>query len=645
MKKHYIKLGVMLCFTSLTFAQNINKASKNFDNLAYVNATEIYEKVVASGKESAEIYSKLGDAYFFNAQYEKAVTAYANLMRLESNPPAAQLYRYAVSLKSTGNYKDSDIQMDRFAKANATQNTSKLFVDQKNYLDIIARNSGRFTLEDAKINALQSDYGAAFYKDRLIFTTARDTGSFRKRVHKWTGEAFTTLHQATVAADGSLSDVKRFSSTLDTKYHESTPVFSPDGKSVYFTRNNYFNGKKGYDANKMVLLKIYSATLKDDKWTDIKELPFNSNDFNTAHPAISTDGKTLYFASDRPGTLGLSDLYSAAILGDNTFGEVTNLGPQINTEARETFPFIAPDGTLFFASDGHPGLGGLDIFSAHKDTQQQYRFVQNIGAPANSPYDDFSYAINANKHGYLTSNRVGGVGSDDIYRFTENKPLPQQFTTPLYGVMMDVETQEVMPNTTINIVDANFQNPIEVVTDSQGKFTIPAVDLNTKYYIIADVPGFEHFEKAVELDHPTHTTEVMNIPLERVEKPVYVGADLAKMFHIELIYFDLDKSNIRPDAAVELAKILEVMKQYPTLNLDIRSHTDSRATATYNEKLSSRRAASTKNWLVSQGISPDRLTSRGYGETQLVNDCADSVSCTEAQHQLNRRSEFIVTKI
>ena len=442
-----------------------------------------------------------------------------------------------------------------------------------------------------------------------------------------------------------MSNAKRFAKKINTKFHEATPIFTNDGKTVYFTRNNFTDGNRGKDTKQSTLLKVYKATLEGEDWIDVKELPFNSDQYSVAHPTLSADNKILYFASDMPGTLGQSDLFKVSINSDGSFGNPINLGNTINTEGRETFPTITKNNELYFASDGHPGLGGLDVFVSKLDKNEAFTEVLNVGEPLNSSKDDFGFVINTeNKTGYVTSNRDGGEGNDDIYRFKETKAIEYGCEQLLAGVVTNQATGLAIANAKITLSDQNYKWIKEVRTDNEGKFDFSKVVCATKYYIKAEAETFNTTETPTITAKETGNTFVP-IELEKTQQPVKVGDDLRKAFKIEIIYFDLDKSFIRTHAALELAKIVDVLEQNPTMELDIRSHTDSRQTFKYNEALSDRRAKSTMKWLVSKGISKNRLTAKGYGETQLVNQCSDGVECSETEHQANRRSEFIITKL
>ena len=621
------------------------KGDKQYDKLAYIDAIKTYERIYSKGYKSQDLLLKIGNAYYFNAELEKANKWYDELYATAPDQEAEFYYRFAQTLKATKDYTKSDVMMAKFGEKSGNDTRAKLFAKNRDYLAEIKNNSGRYKIENAGINTKYSDYGTAFMGTKVIFSSARDTGNFSKRIHTWTGQYFTNLYSTAMAEDGSLGAVTKFGNKINTKYHEDTPAFTKDGKTVYFTRNNYLDGR-GFDASKVTLLKIYVAKVdKEGNWNNITALPFNSDSYQTAHPALSADDKTLYFASDMPGTHGQSDLYRVKVSEDGSFGTPENLGDAINTEGRETYPSVNEDNELYFASDGQPGLGGLDIFITKipKDGSLNFKQVLNVGEEANSPKDDFALIINSKtKKGFLSSNRDGGQGSDDIYKFLETRPIWCEQV--LYGVVTDAKTKEILPNAKLILFDEKFKQLKETTSDKDGKYEFTEVECGTKYYVRTSLETYTTKESPVIIGKTDGKTE-LNIELEKTQKTVKPGDDLADVFGINLIYFDLDKSNIRPDAAIDLAKILDVLQQYPTMKIDIRSHTDSRASAAYNDKLSDRRAKSTRDWLIKNGIAADRLTAKGYGESQLVNKCADGVECTEAEHQLNRRSQFIITSL
>jgi outer membrane protein OmpA-like peptidoglycan-associated protein/tetratricopeptide (TPR) repeat protein len=639
----YITIISIFSFNIYSQKTRVTAADKKYDNYAYVDAIKTYERVAEKGYKSADMFKKLGNAYYFNAELDKAAKWYGELFAMDTtNLEPEYYYRYAQSLRSIGENDKANEMLELFNQKSGNDIRGKLFKKNTNYLEAIKANSGRYQVEDAGINSKYSDYGTTLYMNKIVFASARDTGSLGQRKHKWTNQYFTNLYSADLGDNMTPGTVKKFSAIINSKFHEATPTFTNDGKTMYFTRNNYLDGKKGKDGNKITLIKIYKASLGNDKWANITELPFDSDNYSTAHPALSPDGKTLYFASDMPGTIGQSDLFKVKINDDGSFGTPENLGNTINTEGKETFPFVNDENELYFASDGHPGLGGLDVFMSKINENGTLSEVQNVGADVNSPKDDFAYLIDTkSRRGFFSSNRDGGQGYDDIYKFLETKRLICEQL--LYGEITDITTKELLPNTKITLYDSQFNLVSTATSDDKGNYSF-TVECGKTYNVRAEKPEYTTKEQKITIAS-TNGKTYLPIALEKSKCKVTIGDDLGKCFGIKMIYFDLDKSNIRTEAALDLEKILDVLNQNPTMKLDIRSHTDSRQTFKYNEALSERRAKSTINWLIKNGVNSNRLTGKGYGETQLVNNCADGVKCTEDEHQLNRRSEFIITAL
>lgn len=646
MKKNILKIALLLSLCPLVMTaqeKQMAAAGKLFNEYAYIDAINEYKQIASRGYKSAELYEKLGDAYYYNGDLEKSLKWYKELFALNQDASPEHYYRYAQTLKSSGDYDTANAILDKFSTKSNGDLRAKLYTENKNYLSVIKKNSGRYEIKKTDVNSAYSDYGPAYYGNKIVFATSRDTTGLLKRIDGWTNHSFTELYESSVNNDGSLSKPKRFSSRIETKMHESTPVFTKDGKTMYFTRNNYIDGKVRKDGTGQVLLKIYKAVLKDDKWTDITELPFNDNNYSVAHPALSADEKTLYFASDMPGSYGQSDIFKAAINNDGTFGKPVNLGIGINTQGKETFPFIDTNDQLYFASDGHPGLGGLDIYIA-KSENGSFSKAYNVGEPINSRNDDFAFIINnQSKTGFFSSNRGGGLGYDDIYGFKEIKEIEFDCKQLLTGTVTNEKTGDALSNASVSIFGSDMQLIKKITSGTDGSYSFE-VECGKSYTIKSEKQDYLPKEAQVVIPKQSGETK---LPIAQVkpEPTIKVGTDLAKEFKIEQIYFDLAKYNIRPDAAVELDKIVKFMKEYPTSKIDVRTHTDCRASSKYNMTLSNNRAKSVMAYIVKSGIDANRLTGRGYGETRLVNKCADGVKCTEEEHQQNRRSEFIITEL
>jgi len=638
----YITIISVFSFDCYAQKAQLAAADRKYENFAYIDAIKTYERVAEKGYKSEDMFQKLGNSYYFNGELDKAAKWYDELFAMAPDQQPEYFYRYAQSLKAVGQTDKANEMLEKFHQKAGNDKRGNLFDDNKNYLERIRMNSGRYKVEDAGINSKYSDYGSAFFLNKLVFTSARDTGGLMHRRHKWTNQSFTNLYVTDLGEDLTPGKVNKFSKKINSKFHESSAVFSKDGQTMYFTRNNFLDGKKGKDGQEITLIKLYKASFENEEWTKVTELPFNSDQYSVAHPSLSADEKTLYFVSDMPGTIGQSDIFKVKVNEDGSFGTPENLGNAINTEGRETFPLITDENELYFASDGHPGLGGLDIFVSKVNAEgNSIGEIQNLGDGANSPKDDFAYLIDTkSRKGFVTSNRGGGQGFDDIYKFLETKRL--QCEQELYGKVTDLATGQILPDTKISLFDSEFNLVNTAVTDPSGIYTF-GVECGKTYNVRAAKIDYTTKEQKITIPMVNKGKTDLPFALEKEACKVAVGDDLGKCFGIKMIYFDLDKYNIRPEAALDLEKILDVLNQNPTMKLDIRSHTDSRASFQYNEVLSDNRAKSTINWLVKNGVAPDRLSGKGYGETQLVNQCSDDVKCTEDEHQLNRRSEFIIT--
>lgn len=638
----YLTILCLFSFDSYAQKAKVLKADKKYDNYAYIDAIKTYERLAEKGYKSAEMFENLGNAYYFNSEFDKAAKWYGELFAITSAVDSEYYYRYAHCLRSVGDNAKANEMLKIYNEKSKNSNKGELYLKDINYLDQIKANSGRYKIKDAGVNSKYSDYGSSFYNDKLVFTSSRDTGSLGQRKHTWTDQYFTNLYSAELSGDSLITGkIEKFSGKVKSKFHEASAIFTKDGNTMYFTRNNYLDGKKGKDDNRITLIKIYKASYVNNEWTNITELPFNSNNYSTAHPSLSPDEKTLYFVSDMSGTIGQSDIFKVKINYDNSYGTPENLGKTINTEGKETFPFVTDENEIYFASDGHSGLGGLDVFVSKMNPDGTFGEVQNVGADVNSPKDDFAYLIDTKSRiGFFSSNRDGGKGYDDIYKFLEIRPICLQ---EINGFITDLATGVILPGALVTLFDNELTKLNSIISDEKGYYSFVA-DCNKTYSVRAEKIEYKKNEKTVTTSNENGTTK-LDLALEKEQCKVTVGDDLGKCFGIKWIYFDFDKSNILPQAAINLAKILDVMKEYPTMQIDIRSHTDSRGSSKYNEALSERRAKSTRDWLIKNGVSPNRLISKGYGESQLFNKCSDGVKCTDEEHQQNRRSEFIITAL
>lgn len=643
MRKQIIyTLLILVAAGSQVVAQKskIDLAQKKYDQLAYSEAIKTYEALAKDGYKSKELLENLANAYYYKADFAPAKRWYDSLFLFTQELSANTYSKYVSTLKTQQEYTKADQIMLQMGNKYPNDSRVKLYASNKEYLKNSKKAPSTTTVKNAGFNSANFDFSPAFLgDDAIVFTSTRATPRALVKKHSWTGEAYTNLYLSNQLSKkgskdkASVSLPKGLNGKINKYYNESSAVFTKDGKTMYFTRNNHLKFSAKTDTLNTVLLKIYKATYDGEKWGNVKELPFNSDNYSCAHPALSVDEKELYFSSNQPGTKGMSDIYKVAILENDTYGTPENLGDKINTEGRETFPFVTNDNVLIFASDARTGLGGLDLYYVHLDSQN--KAIKTFGTPINSPQDDFGLIYkDTQQDGFFTSNRPeDNLGKDDIYSFKALE-IPKIFkvkaTTAEEATSLPVEAQVVLMD----------ENKIQIgqLTSKEGKFEFPDLEQGNKYFVSITHPDFDYYEGPI----PFKGKET-NLEFKLKKKELELSeVDLAKILGIHIIYFDLDKHYIRKDAALELHKIADIMKEYPKMKIDVRSHTDSRNATDYNQKLSQRRANATRAWLIKEGIAPERLIATGFGESKLVNECADGVKCTEDQHQANRRSEFII---
>jgi outer membrane protein OmpA-like peptidoglycan-associated protein/tetratricopeptide (TPR) repeat protein len=638
--KKYIYIILVVSISAFSQEKALLKADKKYKQEQFIDAISIYEKLAKKGVGSIEIFERLGDSYYFNANYEKAFIWYQKLYELNANCSSEYLYRYAQCLKSIGNIDQAKTILELYSNKEKLEIRADLFhkfIGKANTDDKLAN---AFKIKKLSINSSKSDYGGVLKGDTIVFSSARNQ-TLANMMYKRTNQSFTNLYYSTINSSINIPEPKLFSKRTFSKFHEATPAFSKDGKTMYFTQNEVKTNNKGKVVNG--LYKIYKSVYKNGEWSSPEIIKIEAHDQSRiAHPALSPDEKYLYFASDMKGTFGVSDIFKIKINGDGTYGKPENLGSKINTEGRESYPFVTKDNKLLFASDGQPGFGGFDIFVLDLDNPNALPI--NIGNEINGPMDDFAMVWNRETRlGTFTSNRKGGMGDDDIYLIEEVNPFVFEIEVPLKGSLQDVLSKDFLPDAQLVLTDINDNIIATTKTDDKGKYSFDKIKTNQTYKIRIEKEGYETQQKTVTVSR--FDTDI-NIPfvVSALQVKIDKGVDVATVIKFDQIYFDLDKSSIRDDAKVELEKIVEVLKSYPEIKIEIGSHTDARQHRKYNKILSQKRAESIVNYLVKRGISISRLTATGYGESMLVNKCADGIICSEKDHQQNRRSTFVVVE-
>lgn len=625
---------ISLCFASV-FAQKqeVKVGDKFYKNFAYKKAQEFYEIAIKKGDSSLYTLTRLGDCYYNNSNAEASEEWFGEaIKKYESKIDPEYFYKYSQALRGNGKYEEAITWLERFKDERPGDDRIASGIDYDNikiYEELASTEETYVKIENLQINSKFADFGAYQKEDKFYFSSARKS---KNKIYDWNGEPFLDLYQATIVEKDGSKTYEKVSELnaekLNTEFHEANIALTNDGKTMYFTRDNLSkNNKLKTDKEGTSHLKIYRATLIDSTWQNIEDLPINDRIFSTGHPALSPDNSTLFFVSDREGGFGETDIYKVAINADGSFGTPENLGGVINTEGREMFPFVAKDSTLYFSSDSNINLGFLDIFKSDilKDSDDT---VKNLGAPYNSSADDFSFFIDSDTDaGYFSSNRDGGKGSDDIYGFVGCSEI-------IKGVIRDSITKLPLASATVKLIDADGKILKTVNADEEGKYNFKA-KCNTKYTILAEMPDYKDNHKEVTTGTTNNNETIVDLDLV----PLIRDNEIV----INPIFFDFDKWDIRADAAYELENIVSVMREHPDMIIKIESHTDSRGSDKYNMILSDNRAKSTRDYLLSRDIAPERIESAiGYGETQLVNGCSNGVKCTKEQHQANRRSKFII---
>ena len=637
MKKYILTFSILLLATT-GYAQkfNIKGANKLFAKRAYVDAAEQF---VQSKVIDMQTLQRIGDCYYFNTKMKDAAKWYSRLFKsYGNNTDPAYMFRYAQALKGIEEYEQADEWMDKYKQA-----ISEETADGEGTLTYMAKVDSDvpylYTPEKIAANSENSDFGVAFYGDKVVFAAASDSVS--SKTYKWNKEPYLDLFIGTPDDEGNINNVTLFSDEINTATHEATPVFTKDGNTMYFCRTNEKKVKLPHE--KVANIKLYKAEKVDGKWTNITELPFNSDAHSCGHPSLSPDEKKLFFISDMPGTIGMMDIFEVDILEDGTYGEPRNLGNKINTPKREMFPYMSEYNTLYFASDGHLGLGNLDVFSSQIE-ESEYSTPKNLGSSVNTGLDDFAFVINeATDKGFLSSNRSGSA-SDDIYYFKR-----KEFIKPVYiveGVVSDKNSGELLPGSLVTLMDEDNNVIADTIVKDDARYQFK-LDPNKKYVVRGTRKLYDPYDVNFSTDSEGKISHNIYLKLELYsdkEDNIIATTDGSTQVKINKIYFDFDKWNIRPDAAKELDVLVGVMKKYPDMEIEVSAHTDCRGSSDYNLSLSHKRAKSTLDYLVSQGIAKSRLKSIGYGEMQPLNKCVREGICKEEEYDVNRRCEFKLLK-
>lgn len=701
----YLKiLGLLVCLARPALAQHIlferltpeEKGDKLIRQFAYKAAIDEYMKALEGQNLNDTLRLKIAESFRLKRDPSSALKWYAQINDGLMKPE--HKLHYAQVLTSAGKYEEAKNWYAKFNDDSPGDQTINRAIESFNHLDDFYRDSASYRIDTISFNSPTDDFGPAFYYTGIVFVSGRDrTGIVNQRVK---GNSFNFLDLYFNDFTGTNEAKQLFGEKINSRLHEGPMIFYSDYNKLIFTCDNLKYGSQGKSSDDIIKLQLYytERIFPTSVWTEPKSLPFNSKEYSTAHPAISKDGTVLYFVSDKPGGFGGADIYKS-ILISGIWSTAENLGQQVNTSGDEMFPFLHQDSVLYFASTGLGGLGGLDIFSYDLSSQS----LKNMGYPLNSRFDDFGLIMaSSGKSGYLSSNRHGESHDDDIYKFAKVsrdvlvKAFDSDTKLPLDSVSMKADSHEwftgsngelhlnLNPGTyhygfsklnyesttisssqdkvivwmkplvfdllgtitsrgdgsplegvMITLVDTSSLDSSVVITDKAGHYQFP-LQPGKAYKVWAS-------KKSCGVDRIEITTNGLSSSqtLSGNMELICTGDIIA----VENIYYDLGSYFIRDDAAKELDSLVNIMNQYLDMRIELRSHTDSRASAPYNMKLSTQRAQAVLDYMAEHGVLPSRMRARGMGETTPLNNCTDGSKCSEDEYQQNRRTEFKVLSI
>ena len=630
------------------------KADAMFSTFSYAKAIPLYEEMLVQEDNSFHALQRLAESYLLLRDYEKSIPYFERFISNDQTD-TNYYFKYGMALKSIGKEKEALNWLKRYKKFNKNDKRVKQFLKDGNLASVVFNSRERYEIKPVDFNSQYNDFGAINFNGKTYFSSSRPAEEKNIDLYEWDNQPWLDIFYVEENEDSfsgrmsSESSILPMDGEINSEFHESSLAFSTDYKNdtiIYFTRNNYFQNKTGFHEikfkeekliEKRNNLKIYKAEKVDGTWTVTRNLKINADHYSTGHPSVNPNRTKLYFASDRPGGYGGTDIYYCDIHPRGGVGKPVNAGPIVNTAGNEMFPFVNNEGKLFFSSDGHVGFGQLDVFATITDETDKVVDVINLGKPINSEKDDFSFFSNEDgTEGYISSNRNGGEGGDDIYKF--------DFTPSLYleGHVFDAVNDQPLDSVVIQLTKNNGDTFIkEVMTDKDGYYRM-FINRNTDYTL--SLTRRTHPNKLVDLS-------TFNLPRtqKKMVKDMYMEPvmDVKVLAGLNKIYFDYNKSEIRIDAAKELDKVVNLMlKTYPYMVIKLESHTDPVGSHEYNDVLSEARAKSTYEYLIANGVPKERILSyKGFGKRKPVNDCKTKWDCPAKALELNRRTEFPIVNI
>lgn len=637
------------------------KADRLFDNFAYSKAVDLYEKVAVESEQlREESYLKIADSYRL---MNKPLSAENWYQKLEGSSILTTQDRMNFAQVLLKNGKDheaeriiSKLNQDEISLINRLRNVDNI--------EIFFTDSSAYFVENMNINSVESDFSPAYFEEGIVFVSNRKNWRLNQSTYYWDDSYFLDLYYAKAEQDEVTSEPEPLTKRINTIFHEGPAAFYENDSKVIFTRNNFNLGEERTSVEGVNKLKLYySEKGSNGKWEKPVALPFSDDNYSVGHPTITADGKTMFFAADLPGTVGKADIWKTELI-DGQWGTPINLGDQVNTIENELFPFIDITGVLYFASEGHSGIGGLDIYKV--DLKGSDLTPQNMGYPVNTKDDDFGMIFHG-KEGYLSSNRAGGKGNDDIYKYTiysydmKARLVDSQSGETLSG---NISVNRVHDNSEVvkgeNTTDVAFSalrghvfllaGAVAGYTPNSFQFDSKQIPLEADDFVV-DIPMTKVNRKGdiLVVRNYNSADQVFAITdlgfkffpgtkemLEDTFKANYI--DLVNTYLISSINYDFDKHNIRQDAKSKLDVLSEIMVSYIDVKVELASHTDTRGSVSYNERLSKRRAEAAKSYLIEKGIDESRLTIKYFGKEKPI--ACDGKDCDEALHERNRRTEI-----
>lgn len=674
MTRKFSFLIALILLSNLLVAQNkLERADDYFNDFDFLKAITMYEKVVKKDSSNTYAMHQIGSAYRLIGKDELANDWFKLVVDREPTN-LEDRFLYASTLLSKGEYKKASDNFLVYYSLDTTNQIVNEYVNMPDFYIKLTQDSARYILKPVLINSDKSDYGPTIFKNKMLFTSSRDREVGIKRKSTWTNEAFLDIYGVEIFSDGTLGNPEIIGEPITSKFHEGSSSFDAMTDQLYFTRTGYYDNELSVDEDGITNIEIFTSRYEEDqdKWLEIKAFPYNSKDYSVAQPTISADGKTMYFASDMPGGIGGTDIYVCFFNGA-TWTEPKNVGRPINTERNEKNPYIDKDGVLYFASKGHIGLGGLDIYYS-EPSEEGFTQPINMGYPVNTRLDDFSFCFTDDSKTtfFFASNRDGGVGEDDIYQaeIKPEEPILLAGSVVIKESLQDIPIKMLITDTDGNLIGADtltgsrpFELPIEEKTKNWNMVFYPLFDMEAlesrqgidpasavngiidmgQIVLGEDLPDELDVEGALTIadegQDPSKDTdegEPEYIDLPNVEQ----GIEMT----FEPIYYGFDKANLSDGAKAQLDQLAEMMLADKETTVELSGNTDSRGSKTYNLKLSEKRSASALNYLIEKGIDATRISTVNNGELNLVNQCGDGEDCSNADHAMNRRVDISISK-